>query len=64
MADMTEEIKEALKNPKAVASDGTQVTQHSLKEMIEVDQYLANQEAAKSRKLPVRFFNTRPPGAV
>lgn len=40
-------IKEALANPASVSVDGQTVSQHNLKDLIEVDQYL---EAKKQRK--------------
>lgn len=64
MSDLTTIIETAAENPKTVKSDGTEVTQHSLREVIEADQHTANQTAAARRVVPIGRFNTRPPGAV
>lgn len=47
-------IKEALANPASVSVDGQSVSQHNLKDLIEVDQYLESKKQGKSNKLGIR----------
>ncbi|MFA4987513.1 MAG: hypothetical protein WC712_13100 [Candidatus Brocadiia bacterium] len=62
--DEKDRIEERAAEPASVEIDGQKVTQHSLKDQIEADKYLAAKEAAKSRKLGVRLVKIIPPGAV
>lgn len=39
-------------------------TEHSLRELIEADRYLASKRAASRNHLGLRFVKLRPPGAV
>jgi len=63
-----EELKDVIKSnaegPASAEVDGQKVTQHSLKDQIEADKYLAAKEAAKSKKLGIRLVKIIPPGAV
>lgn len=47
-------IKEALANPASVSVDGQSVSQHNLKDLVEVDQYLESKKQRKSNKLGIR----------
>ena len=67
--EMTEDLKDTIKRnaegPRRAAGDAGSVDQHSLKDQIEADKYLAGKEAAS--KNPAKAF-TRvkivPPGSV
>ena len=47
-------IKEALANPASVSVDGQSVSQHNLKDLIEVDKYLEAKKQGRSNKLGIR----------
>jgi len=65
---MSEDLKDAIKTnaegPKRASGDSGSVDQHSLKDQIEADKYLASKDAAKN---PAKAFTRAkivPPGAV
>ena len=60
--DLDESIRENAKSPAKVTGDQGSVEQHSLKEQIEVDRYLASKKAARSKGFGVRFGKLVPPG--
>ena len=60
--DLTDSIAEAAKSPKRVQGDAGSVEQHSLKDQIEADRYLASKNAAKSRNSGLRISKLVPPG--
>lgn len=60
----SDDIATAAESPKTVSSDGTTVQDRDISEMIEADRYSANESARASSVLPIRFFSTKPPGAV
>jgi len=66
MADTNEEaiakLEAAATNPKQVTVDGVTVQAHSLKDQIELDQYLARKKAAQ--KGGMRFQKIVPPGTA
>ncbi|HBG25934.1 MAG: hypothetical protein A2Y10_19380 [Planctomycetes bacterium GWF2_41_51] len=65
MAENLEEtIKESLKSPAKVSSDGVSVEQHSLSEQIAADKYLASKTATQKKGLGIKFSIVSPPGAV
>lgn len=65
MADLSEQIEDNAKQPwRAVAADGRSATQHTLKDQIEADQYLATREKLRNGKLGLRFATLKPPGAA
>ena len=58
----------AAAGPSSATVDGRSATSHKLADLIELEKYRANQEAASSSgsstSLGIRFFKTSPPGAV
>jgi len=62
--DLKDAIKEAAQNPESAEADGVRVKQHSLKDQIEADKYLAAKETARSNRLGIRLVKIVPPGAV
>lgn len=65
---MSEIIKQAIEDaatkPKDASAGAHRIVQHSLRDLIAVDDHLSEKETANSRKLPIRLFKTRPGGAV
>lgn len=57
-------VAENAKSPKRVQGDAGSVEQHSLKDQIEADRYLASKEAAKRKGLGAKVSKMVPPGAV
>ncbi len=60
--DLDNTIRRNAKGPKRAAGDSGSMEQHSLKDQIEADRYLASKEAAK-RGLGVKRSKLVPPGA-
>lgn len=56
-------IRENAKGPAEAHGDAGGVKQHSLKDQIEADRFLASKQAVKSRARGVRFTKLSPPGA-
>lgn len=50
--------------PKSVTTDGLAVQSQDVSALIQLEKHRAEQAAARAPTLGVRFFNTRPPGAV
>lgn len=63
MSDLDEQIAENAAAPKSITIDGETVTEHSLKEQIEADKYLAGKNAAARPHAGLRFTKIIPPGA-
>lgn len=61
---LRDEIIESASSAQTVNVDGTTTTARSLKELIEADRYIADQNAAASRRLPVRVHKIKPGGAA
>jgi len=62
--DLDNTIRENAEGPESASADGVQVKQHSLRDQIEADKYLAGKEA---RRNPARAFvrvKIVPPGTV
>lgn len=67
MADLTDDIETNAAQPKKVLTDGLLTEEHSLKDQIEADRYLKQQQAADeiaNGKLPIQMFVFKPPGSV
>lgn len=64
MADLSDEIETNAQGPKTVTVDGSTVSQHSLKEQMEADEYLANKTNNARRTLPIRFAKLKPGSAL
>lgn len=62
-SSLEDNIRENAQKPAEVSSDAGSVKQHSLKDQIEADRYLAAKEAANSSKRGLRFNKFVPPGA-
>ncbi len=62
--DLKTDIAENAQGPAKAVIDGQVVEQHSLKDQIEADRYLASKAAAKNPRHGVGFVKMRPPGAV
>jgi len=60
--DLSDKIRENAEAPKRARGDSGEVEQHSLKDQIAADRYLASKEAAK-RGLGVKRSKLVPPGA-
>jgi len=61
--DLSNSIAESAKQPKSASGDAGSVEQHSLKDQIEADRYLASKAAAKAKGLGVKMTKVVPPGA-
>ena len=61
---VTETIVKNATGPRSAEVDGQRVEQHSLKEQIEVDKYLASKEAVKRRGNGLKFSKMTHSGAV
>ena len=57
-------LEENAAAPAEVSVDGQHVKQHSLKDQIAVDRYLASKKAAQSKGLGVKIFKINPGGTV
>lgn len=62
--DLEETIRENAEGPSKASGDAGSVEQHSLKDQIEVDRYLASKKAAKRKGLGVKVSRIVPPGTV
>lgn len=67
MADETEDLGDEIETnasgPKRVKGDQGEVEQHSLKDQIEADRYLASKRAMSTKRRGVRFSKIVPPSA-
>jgi hypothetical protein len=67
MPDPADNLKQAIRDnasqPAKASVDGQSVEQHSLKDQIEADRYLASKDAARKPGLGVKFAKLVPPGA-
>jgi len=50
--------------PENVSTDAGSVKQRSLKELIELDRYLAQKQAARKSGLPLALKKLSPPGSI
>ena len=62
--DLTDQITENASGPKAAKGDALSVEQHSLRDQIQADRYLASKKAARATGLGLRTSQILPPGAV
>ena len=56
-------IRENAQGPAEARGDSSSVKQHSLKDQIEADRFLASKQAVKSKQRGIRFTKLSPPGA-
>lgn len=61
--DLEDEIAENAEGPKRVKGDMGEVEQHSLRDQIEADKYLAAKKAAKKAGGGMKITKLIPPGA-
>lgn len=61
--DLEQSIAENAAGPKRAQGDSGSVEQHTLKDQIEADRYLASKEASKRADRGLRMTRIAPPGA-
>ena len=61
--DLEQNIQDNAAGPKRAQGDAGSVEQHSLKDQIEADRYLASKQVAANPAKAVRFTRLVPPGA-
>lgn len=61
--DLEQTIRENADGPAKAAGDSGSMEQHKLSDQIAADRYLASKQAAKSKRLGLRFTKIVPPGA-
>ena len=61
--DLEDALRENARGPKRAKGDAGEVEQHSLKEQLEADRYLASKKAVKSKRAGLKFTKLVPPGA-
>ncbi|MBX3387173.1 MAG: hypothetical protein KF768_11430 [Phycisphaeraceae bacterium] len=61
--DLDQAIRDNAGGPARVQGDSGSVQQHSLKDQIEADRYLASKDAAKNPARALRLTRLIPPGA-
>ena len=64
VSDLDDIIDAAAASPKSATADGQSATARDLKELTDYRNVVGERQAASGSKLPIRFFNTKPPGAV
>ena len=66
MAD--DEVRDAIdssaQGPKQVTADGMSISQHSLKDQIEADQYLQSRATARASGLGIKRLKISPGGTI
>jgi len=62
-SDLSQPITDNAAGPKRAQGDSGSVEQHSLKDQIEADRYLASKKAANQKSRGLRMNRLSPPGA-
>ena len=62
--DVRDAIEKNAKGPRRAKGDVGEVQQHSLKDQVEADRYLASREARAKPHKALRFAKLSPPGAA
>lgn len=62
--DLKDTIKDNAQGPAEARGDSGSIRQHSLKDQIEADRYLASRKAAAENRLGFLLVRLVPPGAV
>jgi hypothetical protein len=63
--DLKDTILENAQGPASASGDSTSISQHSLKDQIEADKYLANKSAmGTNKKLGIKFFRLKAGGSI
>jgi len=63
-SDLENAIEENAGGPKKASGDSGSVEQHSLKDQIEADKYLASKQAARAKGLGIKLAKISPGGTV
>lgn len=61
--DLEQPIRDNAAGPAKASGDSGSMEQHPLPDQIAADRYLASKQAAKSKRLGLRFTKLVPPGA-
>ena len=61
--NLDDAIQQNAEGPAKASGDSGSIEQHSLRDQIDADRYLASKKAARKKKLGVRFSKLIPPGA-
>ncbi|QDU39685.1 hypothetical protein Mal4_40310 [Maioricimonas rarisocia] len=61
--DLDDAIQQNAEGPAEARGDSGSVRQHSLKDQIEADRYLAAKRAARAKRLGLRLSKLVPPGS-
>jgi hypothetical protein len=61
--DLEDTIRQNAEGPAKASNDAGSVEQHSLRDQIEADRYLASKEATRKKGRGLRFSKLVPPGA-
>lgn len=64
MPDLSDQIESAAETPKSVTIDGNSANARDLRELIEVDQYLAAKRAASTKRQGLSYRQIVPPGGA
>jgi len=62
--DLEQSIRDNAAGPASASGDGTQVSQHSLRDQIEADKYLASKAARRNPIAALGMVKIVSPGAV
>lgn len=62
--DLEQSIRDNAQQPAKASGDAGSVEQHSLPDQITADRYLASKQAARSKRLGLRFNKVVPPGST
>ena len=62
--DLSNQIRENASGPKAARGDAASMEQHSLRDQIEADRYLASKDASKAKGLGIRITKMVPSGSA
>jgi len=62
--NLADAIEENAAGPKKASGDSGSVEQHSLKDQIEADKYLASKQAARAKGLGIKLTKISPGGTV
>jgi len=62
--DLTDQIRENASGPKAAKGDAASMEQHSLRDLIEADRYLASKKAAGGKGFGLKVSQFIPPGTA
>lgn len=61
--DLKDVIQQNAEGPESAEVDGVRTKQHSLRDQIEADKYLAGKTSAQAGGMGFRFVKLSPPGA-